>query len=68
MPLATISPKVTLDAVMQAMAEDNCTGFCLACGAERGLCEPDARNYKCDNCGEFQVFGAEEILIQFHPV
>jgi hypothetical protein len=38
-------------------------GVCLACGAEADGCEPDARNYTCDNCGEDQVFGASEALL-----
>lgn len=38
-------------------------GICFACGAEQGGCEPDARNYKCDNCGASEVFGAEEAMI-----
>ena len=36
--------------------------ICLACGNEQGDCEPDARNYKCDECGKLEVFGAEEAL------
>ncbi len=36
-------------------------GFCLACGMENDGCEPDARNYECEGCGERQVFGAEEL-------
>lgn len=38
-------------------------GFCVACGAEHDGCEPDARYYECEVCGERRVFGAEEILI-----
>lgn len=38
-------------------------GFCVACGAERDCCEPDARNYECESCGEKKVFGLEELLI-----
>lgn len=38
-------------------------GFCLACGYEQDGCEPDARNYECEECGERQVFGAEEVLL-----
>lgn len=38
-------------------------GFCRACGAEADGCEPDARNYECEACGESEVFGAEELLI-----
>lgn len=37
-------------------------GFCMSCGNEQDGCEPDARNYKCEKCGEKQVFGAEECL------
>jgi hypothetical protein len=25
-------------------------------------CEPDARNYKCEACGERRVFGAAELV------
>jgi hypothetical protein len=38
-------------------------GFCLACGAEREGCEPDARKYPCECCGKNLVFGAEEIAL-----
>ena len=41
--------------------EANC-GYCTECGAEREGCEPDARNYKCEDCGEYAVFGAEELV------
>jgi hypothetical protein len=39
------------------------SGFCLACGAERDGCEPDARKYPCECCGKNLVFGAEEIAL-----
>lgn len=38
-------------------------GFCLACGEEAGGCEPDAREYACECCGEMEVYGAEEVLM-----
>ena len=38
-------------------------GFCRSCGAERECCEPDARHYTCEDCGEHEVFGAEELLV-----
>lgn len=39
-------------------------GFCLACESEvSSSIEPDARNYKCDECGANQVFGIEELLL-----
>lgn len=39
------------------------TGFCLKCGATAYGVEPDARNYKCDECGAMEVYGAEEVLL-----
>lgn len=38
-------------------------GFCLACGEVAESCEPDARGYDCEICGEPQVFGAQEMLL-----
>lgn len=38
-------------------------GFCLACGNEQEGCEPDARNYECEECGKREVFGAQEVLL-----
>jgi predicted RNA-binding Zn-ribbon protein involved in translation (DUF1610 family) len=38
-------------------------GFCIACGEEAYQVEPDARKYKCDSCGEHEVYGAEELLM-----
>ena len=38
-------------------------GFCIACGAERDTCEPDACEYECEECGANKVYGAEEIAI-----
>ena len=43
--------------------QEDYIGLCVACGAERDCCEPDARNYECESCGEKKVFGAEELLI-----
>jgi hypothetical protein len=38
-------------------------GYCVACGAWRDHCKPDAFNYPCEECGEREVFGAEELLL-----
>ena len=38
-------------------------GFCLGCGEEADGCEPDARQYECDLCGERKVYGIEELLM-----
>jgi DNA-directed RNA polymerase subunit RPC12/RpoP len=54
---------IDLERVMDAIEEDGYIGFCLECGEEAAMIEPDARNYTCENCGAAQVFGAEEILL-----
>lgn len=56
--------KVTMNRIMAAVEAGDGTGFCLACGAERGECEPDAREYECEECGQHKVYGAEELLMQ----
>ncbi len=38
-------------------------GVCKSCLELNDSCEPDARNYKCEACGERQVFGPSELLI-----
>ena len=50
------------EAEYHAMDNDG-TGLCLACGAGRGCCEPDARNYECESCGEKRVFGVPELFM-----
>lgn len=54
---------VDIDKVLQAAETDRNSGFCRKCGEEHSECEPDARNRKCESCGEFEVFGAEELVI-----
>ncbi len=63
----TIHESITEQRVMEA-TEDltfgiGSTGFCTECGAEQEGCEPDAREYECESCGEPAVFGAQELLI-----
>lgn len=38
-------------------------GFCRACGYLQEPVEPDACNYKCEECGEPEVFGADELIL-----
>ena len=58
-----IAKKFSLAKLERAMSEGS-IGFCLACGAEAGGVEPDARRYPCEGCGLNYVFGAEEIAMQ----
>lgn len=61
-------PDLTDDVIMEACERrlsslDN-PGFCLACGFEQDGCEPDACGYACEACGELQVFGCEELMME----
>lgn len=55
--------KVTAERVLKAVKRDDYSGFCLACAAGASGCEPDMRKGKCESCGEFKVYGAEECLL-----
>jgi hypothetical protein len=47
----------------RAHEEEN-DGCCLACGEwSFGGVEPDASNYECENCGEEQVEGIMNLLM-----
>lgn len=58
-------PPVVIDQkrIMAALESGESTGFCKACGAETDGVEPDARNYRCGECGQHEVCGAEEMLV-----
>jgi hypothetical protein len=58
-----VHPSVTIDRIIAAIEGDDYIGFCIKCGAERDRCEPDAREYECEECEEKAVYGAEELLI-----
>jgi hypothetical protein len=58
----SLTPSRIANAVERSMCSLDNPGFCLSCGAEADGCEPDARNYVCDECGEAKVYGAEELL------
>lgn len=59
----TITEARILEACERRMTSLDDPGFCLACGNEQGGCEPDARNYPCESCGERRVYGAEELAL-----
>lgn len=42
---------------------EGCYGICLSCGNVQEGCEPDAREYECQDCGEPEVYGLEEALM-----
>ena len=50
------------DKVKRHMVDND--GFCIECGAiSYGGVEPDALNYKCDECGERKVVGMETAIL-----
>jgi len=53
--------KITFEQIEAVIDEP--IGFCLACGEEQWGFEPDARECLCEVCGEYKVYGAQEILI-----
>jgi len=65
--MATQTPLIDqqelLDAAEATMFGMDNLGFCIACGGEHFGCEPDARNYECEECGEHQVYGAPELVL-----
>ena len=62
---ATAAILPTVDRLLEAVKTDENLGFCLSCGDEDRGVEPDARRYKCKQCGELRVYGAQELLIRF---
>lgn len=65
----TLHPSLTREvieaAVERRMSSLDNPGFCIACGNEHEGCEPDAREYECEECGELKVYGADELLLEF---
>ena len=59
----TIHKSITQAAIIAAIEADDHLGFCIACGEEAEGVEPDATQYECEACGEYQVYGAEELLL-----
>lgn len=60
---SSITEQRIMDAVEDQMCSLNNPGFCINCGCDADSCEPDARNYHCDECGNDEVFGAQEVLL-----
>jgi predicted RNA-binding Zn-ribbon protein involved in translation (DUF1610 family) len=63
---------VTVERVVEMVKRYRVTldnpGICFACGEEAHECEPDARNFRCDDCGKYEVYGAEEALMEVYNV
>jgi hypothetical protein len=51
---SSITTERVCDAVEREMTTLDIRAFALICGEEADGCEPDARNYTCDNSGAEQ--------------
>lgn len=60
---SVIDPDDLIRAVEDSVFGLSNIGFCIKCGYEQDGCEPDARNYECEECEARAVFGAEELLV-----
>ena len=56
------TPEELVDLAMK-LAEDDNMGICLACGDTTDGVEPDAERYKCQCCGSYAVYGAEQAIL-----
>lgn len=56
-----VGKRFPLSEIMEA--SDDMAGFCVACGNRQDGCEPDARKYLCEDCGNRTVYGAEELAV-----
>lgn len=59
----SVTPDRIIAAVEESMVGMGNPGICIACGDDADGCEPDARKYTCEGCGEAAVYGAEELLM-----
>lgn len=59
----SITMEKLMDACNRRMSSLDNPGFCVACGNEQEGCEPDARKYQCEGCGEYKVYGSDELLM-----
>lgn len=62
----SVHKSLTLERMVEAIEEAGLSnpGFCTACGADAEGCEPDATDYECEECGEYKVMGAEQLLLE----
>ena len=63
--MSKASNPIPPEEVFEALKNDDLVGWCVACGEKHdGPLEPDTRESRCPCCGEFQVFGAEQLVLE----
>jgi len=55
---------IEITEALYAELNESCGGFCIECRDQAYGVEPDARRYRCENCGADAVYGVEELLIR----
>jgi predicted RNA-binding Zn-ribbon protein involved in translation (DUF1610 family) len=55
--------RIKIDQILTAVESGDYIGICITCGFEQEWVEPDARKYTCEDCGQPEVYGAEELLM-----
>ena len=60
---ASVTADRIMDGCMRRDTSLDNPGICIACGADHDECEPDAREYECDECGKNAVYGCEELAL-----
>lgn len=64
-----LHPSVTVERIAEAIEREMSSldnpGICIACGEDADGCEPDARQYHCEACGQPAVYGAQELALMF---
>ena len=55
-------PVLSVKQMTKIMFGSEYKGFCINCGATRGECEPDARQYPCPRCKQNKVYAYEELM------
>ena len=59
---AHISVETLLSLIEEAECSGRDGGICTACGIDVDGVEPDARNYRCPDCGEMAVSGTLSLM------
>lgn len=49
--------------LFDAAENDDLSAFCLSCQDQTTVFEPDAQGYLCQECGKFEVYAAQEIIL-----
>lgn len=56
--------KISITEAQESIFGGEFDGGCISCGEiTEGGVEPDARKYKCAQCGQMSVYGLEQLIL-----